>query len=342
MSCTTPKERDFNDSKLMARKVYDAAKTGVYDNKIEIRNNGGYSGSERLYYKELRIKESFAFVTTLDFTLDPYITNYIPGDKIEVVIALLELTFKTFDGVGIGEYYKYNFTDTPIYASSMVIFNYKGEVHGYLNGFKLMFGVNNYNESFDWYYSPSDYNEEIHERYYAFNSNIFLTPEFIASTPIDYRTIGYASSYIEYLDGTINFKVTKVKHFPELLEEGSPSWGAPPKEVEICERKIIKEQIYQLSSDVVLSIITNNFTRYFEFEVEIILFNGKELYVEVRSDIFPALNKVVFRKIPIDKYGYQLTSDSGLVVGAKIRVYTYITHDDYNPTMIIVDKFTLL
>jgi hypothetical protein len=254
-------------------------------------------------FKEMRVYESFGFKTSLGITLNPYLSDYIIDDQIEIVITKLQFTNTTF------EHYTW--------MAGMIILIYKDNIFGALTPYGHM--LRNWPgapENIDYGYNDGQFDNTVHKSYMTFDSNNFLSKNQIVSH-IDKELI-FSFEFLHYLDDQIELKVSKAKQFSPDIKETQSS--------------ISITDIYHLDNDIAISLVNQTIVDYIEFEAVVTKCVPSE-YILVDCEQFPTLKKIAIENSPITTKGKPLYE---IKVGRRVQLYIFLRYPDYQPTEIYI------
>jgi len=141
------------DRKLLTQLVYNASIQANEEYEVsKISKNKKFSND--LYYTSFTIHESFGFTTTFDFVMEPYINDYIIGEEVFVVIALLEFSNEQFYG--------------DAFLQKMIVFSYKDSLVGFMSPVTSSVLMGDFNE-------VEKLDDSTIDTLYTFQSCTFLT-----------------------------------------------------------------------------------------------------------------------------------------------------------------------
>lgn len=296
-------ENLINDVQTLTKIVYYSS----MNQKTEVNQKiNQYKLSNDFYYKEFRIYESFSFNAYLDFTMKSYLDNYIIGEEVFVIIALLEFTNSTYD----------EFT----WLQKMIIFKYQDQIFGFMStSGSLLDDQNGYD--FNCGYSGIQ-NRKVN---YDFGSSMMLTKDAI----IKYYEKGdniYNFNYNEDFDGNISFSAeTSIAFEDETIHHDIS----------------IKENSYnELNKDIVIDLIKLCYVEKVEFIAVITGFDEANRTIYVESEEYTTLESVKYRFSIISSDNYITIQD--LKIGDEIMVYFYLRYSEYKPINIIVDNIYVI
>jgi len=112
------KRNSYQDIRLLTNVVYNAVveKEEKFQLKID---NKRQKFSNNFYYESLVVHRSYTLKATLNIVLSPYLDDYIIGDEVDIIVAMIDLY-----GGNTGKY--------PM-AQNMIIFCYKENIYGFLS-----------------------------------------------------------------------------------------------------------------------------------------------------------------------------------------------------------------
>lgn len=288
----------LKDAQTLTKTVYDATTSQKTEVNQKIKQ---YRLSNDFYYKEFRVYDSFGFTVTLDFTMTPYLDNYIIGEEVFVIIALLEFTDSTFE--------------ESTWLQKMIIFEYQNQIFGFMSTSGTMLDYQNgYN--YNCAYSGVE-NRKIN---YNFASPMFLTKNAIVKY-YERNEMIYTFNYNEDFDGNINFSV----------EAGIAFEDKTYYDIEIKEESYIK-----LNKDIVIDLVNLCYVEKVEFVAIITGFDKYDKKIYVESSEYPTLESVRYRFAIINSVGFISIQD--LKIGDEITIYIYLRYSVYEPIDIIVDN----
>ena len=172
------------DRKLLTQLVYNA--TIQENEEYEVTNiikNKKFSND--LYYTSFKVHESFGFTTTFDFVMEPYINDYIIGEEVFVVIALLEFSNEQFYG--------------DAFFQKMIIFSYKDNLVGFMSPYFSSVLTGDFNDA-------STIENPAVDILYSFQSASFLTKNSVVKYYEKGDTL-YSFEFLEYKNGTVELLI---------------------------------------------------------------------------------------------------------------------------------------
>lgn len=297
--CGTSSEKNLvKDAQTLAKTVYEATTSQKSEISQKIKQ---YKLSNDFYYKEFRVYDSFGFNVNLDFSMTPYLENYIMGEDVFVIIALLEFTDSTFE--------------ESTMLQKMIIFEYQNQVVGFMStSISSLDSLNGYN--FNCAYLGTE-NRKIN---YNFSSCMFLTKDAIVKY-YEKNDIIYTFNYNEDTDGNISF---------------SAETGIAWEETTHYDITIQKDSYKVLHKGVVIDLINSCYIEKVEFVAIITGFDKDNRKIFVESDEYPTLESVWYRFAILDSVGIIDIED--LKIGDEIVLYFYRHYSEYKPVNITVDN----
>ena len=289
----------INDAQTLTKIVYDS----TTNQKSEVNQKiSQYKLSNDFYYKGFKIYDSFGFTANLDFSMTPYLDNYVIGEDVSVIIALLEFTDSTYDKNTL--------------LQKMIIFEYQNQIFGFMStSAQNLDDRNGYD--FNCGYSGIQ-NRKIN---YNFGSYMILTKNAI----VKYYEKGdniYDFNYNEDFDGNINFS-----------GETSLAFETQPAHHDIS----IKENSYiELNKGIVIDLINLCYVEKVELIAIITGFDEYNRTIFVENEEYPTLESVKYRFSIISSDDFISIQD--LKIGDEIKIYFYLRYSGYKPINIIVDN----